>query len=332
MDTPLVSIIIPVYNSERYLPACLDALGHQSYTRLEIILVDDGSQDGSGRIIRDFAKDDPRFLYIHERNRGVSAARNTGIQKASGKYIMFADSDDCCDLQAVELLVRAAEDTGAEWVVGAVLKTVRGVNERLIPGEGVYTGKTMDEALWRLFKNQMIRQLWGKLYLGDIIRKHELRLREDMSCGEDFEWICRYLLHVRKMAAIPAVVYHYFIRGASSLSQRFDAKCFYHLKLQYASMKALFAARGIWQIYEERILRREAQDILSGYGRIASACCPLTFREKKAYIRDGLKSPLRLEYLSFRRRLLPFTKELALRISSACFVTAAVLILKRPAL
>ena len=330
MDTPLISVIVPVYNSAEVLPVCLDSLKGQSLEQLEIILVDDGSTDGSDRIMKKYAEMDPRFLYIHERNRGVSAARNVGLKRAAGRYVMFADSDDCIDRRAAELLVQRAEESGAGWVVGGVQKTVRGVPETVLPEEGVYSGRNMDEALWQLFENHMLRQLWGKLYLGRIIREYELYLREDMSCGEDFEWICRYLIHVQTMAAVPEVLYHYTVRNSSSLSQRFDPHCFYHLKLEYEALKALFTARGIWQTYEEMIVYQEGYEILRGYGKITSAECPLTFREKKAYIRDGVLSPLRLEYLSTRKRLLPFFKDLTLRISSACFVTVAVLVLKRP--
>ena len=328
-DMPKVSVIVPVYNSEQSLPACIDALLRQSYNNLEILLIDDGSTDGGARILKSYAAMDPRIVYIHQRNRGVSAARNEGLRRVSGKYVLFADSDDCYTWNAAELLVRTAEETQADWIVGAVRKTLRGVTETVQPGTGVFSGEAMNEVLWRLLENYMIRQLWGKLYLAEIIRKYELRMREDMNCGEDFEWICRYLMHVQAMAALPEVVYHYRIKSNASLSQRFDMRSFHYLKLQYEAVRALLVSRGMWQVYEERILYHEGQEVCRGYGKIAAKNCPLPFREKIAYIRDGLRSPLRQDYLRFRKRLLPFAKDLMLRAGSACFVTLAVLILRR---
>ena len=93
-QTPIVSIVIPVYNAEAHLRACLDSVKAQTFSQWQAILVDDGSKDGSGRICDEAAKEDPRFLVVHKENGGVSNARNDGMEKASGKYLMFIDADD----------------------------------------------------------------------------------------------------------------------------------------------------------------------------------------------------------------------------------------------
>ena len=93
-NNPLISIIIPVYNTAKYLPRCLDSVLKQTYQNLEIIVVDDGSTDNSPKIIKEYATKDNRIKVIHQKNAGLSAARNTGITKATGKYISFVDSDD----------------------------------------------------------------------------------------------------------------------------------------------------------------------------------------------------------------------------------------------
>lgn len=104
----LISIIIPVYNVEPYLCQCLDSVIGQTYKNLEILIIDDGSTDGSGKICDEYAERDERIKVFHTENRGLSAARNVGLDKANGKYIVFIDSDDWFELVAIERSVEAA--------------------------------------------------------------------------------------------------------------------------------------------------------------------------------------------------------------------------------
>ena len=106
---PIVSVIIPVYNVEQYLKRCIDSVIDQTYRNLEIILVDDGSNDGSGEICDNYAQNDSRIKVIHKSNGGLSDARNAGIDRSTGIYIMFVDSDDWINRECVELLIRSEE-------------------------------------------------------------------------------------------------------------------------------------------------------------------------------------------------------------------------------
>ena len=99
---PLVSIIVPVYNNEKYLRQCLDSITNQTFKDIEIILVDDGSTDNSASICEEYAKEDSRVVFIHSENKGVSNARNIGIDKSKGKFIMFCDSDDWLENDYIE--------------------------------------------------------------------------------------------------------------------------------------------------------------------------------------------------------------------------------------
>lgn len=107
MDEELISIIIPVYNIEKYLPRCLETIAAQSYRNLEIILVDDGSTDKSGEICDEYVEKDKRACVIHQRNQGLWAARNNGQRIAKGNYLMFVDGDDYMDLDAITTLYQA---------------------------------------------------------------------------------------------------------------------------------------------------------------------------------------------------------------------------------
>ena len=108
-DKPLISVVVPVYKTEAYLRQCVDSLLMQTYPNLEIILVDDGSPDGSGAVCDQYARRDARICVIHQKNGGVSAARNAGVQVATGQYIAFVDSDDWVDPDYVKTLFQAAE-------------------------------------------------------------------------------------------------------------------------------------------------------------------------------------------------------------------------------
>ena len=106
---PLVSVVLPIYNVEKYLPKCLDSVVGQSYENIEIICINDGSPDESEKIVADYMKNDSRIVLINQKNQGLSGARNTGIENAKGEYIMFLDSDDWIDPETVEVAVDEAQ-------------------------------------------------------------------------------------------------------------------------------------------------------------------------------------------------------------------------------
>ena len=130
MAAPL-SIVVPVYNVEKYLPACIDSLRGQTLKDIEIILVDDGSPDGSGAICDRAAAEDPRIRVIHKANGGVSAARNDGLAAAGGEYVIFVDSDDYVPSGAYEAMLGEARRTGADMVIGDVTRVWSSREERV---------------------------------------------------------------------------------------------------------------------------------------------------------------------------------------------------------
>ena len=116
-DQQLISIIIPVYNAEKYLPQCLDSIIHQTYSYLEIICINDASTDGSLRVLNQFAENDPRVHVVDKPNEGVSRARNIGLQIATGQYIMFVDADDWIDADTCEKALAAMDNNQADIVM-----------------------------------------------------------------------------------------------------------------------------------------------------------------------------------------------------------------------
>ena len=114
--SPKITIIVPMYRVERYLPRCLDSILNQTFTDWSAILVDDGSPDGSGKIADEYAAHDSRFVVVHKENGGLSSARNVGIDNANGEYIMFLDSDDCIHPQTMEILYNIASRKSADVI------------------------------------------------------------------------------------------------------------------------------------------------------------------------------------------------------------------------
>ena len=117
----LISVIIPIYNVEQYLDRCIDSVKKQTYTNLEIILVDDGSPDNCGKMCDEYAEDDKRIKVIHKENGGLSDARNAGIEIATGEYITFIDSDDYVSLDYVEYMYKLLKDAGAKLSICGVM-------------------------------------------------------------------------------------------------------------------------------------------------------------------------------------------------------------------
>ena len=185
----LVTIIIPVYKAERYLSDCLDSIINQSYSNLEIVLVDDGSPDHSPEICDEYALKDPRVRVLHQTNSGVSIARNKGIEEANGEFIMFVDADDWLDTDYVATLVNYS--CGFDLVVSSFREEVERSNhqrkyKKILSDEEI---NTQERILTDCVNSQIYTYtIWGKLYkknLVDSIRFKQFSYSEDaMFCRE----------------------------------------------------------------------------------------------------------------------------------------------------
>lgn len=287
---PKVSIIVPIYNSEKNLNRCVESLVCQTLHEIEIILINDGSKDRSGEICKKYAAEDKRIVYIEQENAGVSAARNHGFDVATGEYIMFCDSDDLYEESAAEVLLKAAQSNQVDWVLGAVRKRIRGNVEIVTAGRFLaITQQERAEAIVRLTENFMIYQLWGKLYRREIVEQHHLRMREEMSCGEDHEWICRFVQNTSLIAAVDETVYQYIVEGDESLSQRFNPQYFHNIEMQFQSARNLLMSVSGWEKYGNVVRAQQTQRILSGYAMILNPKSNLRSRQDKIeFIRSGI--------------------------------------------
>ncbi len=219
---PLVSIIVPVYNAQETLRRCADSILAQTCADFELLLIDDGSSDGSPALCDLYASRDSRVIVLHKPNSGVSDTRNLGLQTARGKYLQFVDSDDWVTPEATALLTHAAESTDADLVVadfyrvaGSLVACKRGGIEKKTPMTRMEYAAHMMEAPASFYYGV----LWNKLYRRELIMKHELKMQHELSICEDFMFNLEYLRYAQTILAVPRAVY-YYVRTKNSLARQ----------------------------------------------------------------------------------------------------------------
>lgn len=209
MQEPLISLIIPVYNVEKYLIRCLDSVMAQEYNNFECILVDDGSKDSSGNICDSYAQKSSIFNVIHKTNGGVSSARNCGLDYAKGKYIAFCDSDDELESKYISSLIEGDEQfdlviTGVENIETNG-RVHFGVEPRAESIEQVSSKSIQDMVV-----NRSINCVYSKRYRADIIEKFEIRFDSQCSLGEDTMFNALYLNYCNSILYRAYCEYKYY--------------------------------------------------------------------------------------------------------------------------
>lgn len=218
---PTVSIIVPVYNAEKYMKRCIDSILGQEYADFELLLVDDGSRDSSGTICDEYAEKDLRVRTIHKANSGVSASRNLAISQAKGIYLQFVDSDDWLTPDATRLLVRAAKDHDCDLVIADFYRVIgeRVSHKGDIEEDGVLTREEFAACMMESPADFYYGVLWNKLYRREIVERYHLRMDADISWCEDFMFNLEYIRHAEIFYALRTPIY-YYVRTKGSLSSQ----------------------------------------------------------------------------------------------------------------
>ncbi len=221
----LVSIIIPVYNVEKYLDKCIQSVVNQSYKNIEIILVDDGSPDNCCTICDKWARKDNRIKVIHQTNQGLSSARNSGIEIANGDYLCFVDSDDYVDKNYIQILYRSVHENNADMGI-CRFADINENNELLETdniqqiADGVYTGEEILKELLFTFKIP-IRVVWNKIYKKSLFDDLKFSVGK---INEDEFIIHRLIANSNKISVTNKVLYYYLHRNNSIMSSGFRIK------------------------------------------------------------------------------------------------------------
>ncbi|MFV0413117.1 MAG: glycosyltransferase family 2 protein [Oscillospiraceae bacterium] len=258
VEQPLVSIIIPVFNTAQHLATCLESVRRQTYRNLEILLVNDGSKDASRHIINMYAGVDKRIVAINKQNGGISASRNFALCRAKGEYIQFADSDDYLDENATRLMVEKAQQNKADLVIAHYCH----VYKQEVKVHGFL--RTADAIDKNAFALQLMEEpasfyygvMWNKLYRADIIHQHNIRCNEAFSWSEDFLFNLEYIRYANRFVALKTPVYYYVYNEKSILHSQIKTLDVLQSKLElFTYYKELYQKLGLYEKFRPQIYR-----------------------------------------------------------------------------
>lgn len=222
--TPLVSIIVPVYNVEKYLARCLTSIVNQTYKNIEIIVVDDGAKDSSGLICDEWAKKDSRIQVIHQENQGIANTRNTGLKHIKGKYFVAIDSDDYIYLNAIEYLVSALEETSSDVAMYKFYFSLNQKNPKKIPKSKtslkyyVKEGWDISEEVFLSMDYQTF--FWNKMWRVDAVKG--INFRKELTCFEDIDILPTFLKACKRGVFLKNHLLKYMVRPDSLSHAAFE--------------------------------------------------------------------------------------------------------------
>ncbi|NEG95343.1 glycosyltransferase [Bifidobacterium sp. SMB2] len=306
-DTPDVSIIIPAYNAEHCIDRCVDSLIGLTDASIEILLVDDGSTDGTPIRCDELAKRDSRIRVIHQRNQGVSAARNTGLQHARGIWIGFVDADDRVDSQAYERVIDAAVRSSD---IDLFMFGYR--NERigqLSPTWNMPAGELTVQAAIDMMSAYSGSKgyLWNKLYRRAIIARYGIRCDERILMCEDLLFNIEYVAHCTRIIGLDECAYEYIENASSALhdvnmDNAYTCLAAHEKMLKLVPLESRAAIAASLAIMAEEFLMR-------------------TYRTGTARHRDAYRQALRSNWHEAMQRDIPLT--LRIRLLAGCFIPKA---------
>lgn len=307
----LVSIVVPVYNAERFLARCVDSLQSQSYAPVEILLVDDGSTDGSGKLCDALAAADPRVRVFHQANAGPSAARNLALEAAKGAYLTFVDADDFISVGMVGTMVESLETTESGLAVCTYMSHLfdgdrqiatsvfRLEAQRLTVDDflSLATLKIEDPASVRA-RAHVAGNIWGKLYRTDVIRRKGLRFDPALMRYEDIQFNFSYMSGIEKITVINKDLYHYCVfSDHASLSDRMTRKNFGMAAASYDAVRRSLEGRS------RDYFNYYYSYIVMGYLiRLFQKGSPFSFAEAVAEMKAVSATPMYGEVMAHYRR------------------------------
>lgn len=285
----LISIIIPAYNVDKWVGKCLNSVMNQSYSNLEIIVIDDGSDDDTNIICTRMAEKDKRITLIHQENKGVSEARNEGIRRSCGEYICFVDADDYIDPDYIKVLSDLIDNNHVQLsICGYVEEDEKGRINRTLKGKtGVQKSLTILESLF--FHDEIGRSLWNKMFDNRLIKQQALLFSADFMVGEDMFFLIQYLTLIEKSALSDQIGYHYILREQSAMQKKYwDGS---YLKNRLSWLNALDAVENFLKDKNLHVLKFFYRYKLLVYYRVLCESVSLT-GEKSNLDRRALEKKL----------------------------------------
>ena len=243
-SNPLVSFIVPVFNSQKTLNKCVFSILSQTYSNIELILVDDGSTDGSADICNSFSSSDSRVKVLHINNGGAGRARNIGINYSSGKYITFVDSDDYIDSSFLSSCINYMNDCNY-YISGIQTFDNDGILETYCSKiKGFFNPKDIYEFVFGKIPKILLCGPCCKLFDSYLIKQNNVLFDETMKCGEDSCFNLSYILHSKKVFIDDACYYHYYRGDKNTLYSSFNERYYFDNNKVYEKWKSVLSFFG----------------------------------------------------------------------------------------
>lgn len=219
---PTISVIVPVYNTEKYLQCCIDSILSQTFTDFELLLINDGSTDSSGMICDEYAAKDNRINVFHKKNGGVSSARNVGLDNAKGEWVIFVDADDYLCEESLECLLNGS---CADLVVGGYIRIHRSTGKAYsFPPDNKIVHIRVGNDLPENWVDAYLFTPWCKLFKRKKIEDKKLRFSQDLFYGEDTDFVIKYVIGIDVIQFISKPVYYYCYNEARTEKYVFKTK------------------------------------------------------------------------------------------------------------
>lgn len=287
MNTAQISVIVPIYKIEKYLPKCVDSILTQSFSDFELILVNDGSPDSCPEICDSYAKKDPRVRVVHKKNGGLLSARKAGLKNARGKYVAFVDGDDWVDIYYLDILYKLAEANDADLVVTAHFREFDGKIETIKPkATGVFDHEQLKNSILpnaiyngRFCEHGISTYVWNKLYKRELLSEILYDVPNEIIMGEDAAITYAYLSISKRLVISRIPVYYY--------RQRHDSivKSIENPQMEYYRLGLLmnFLKTKLQKVLDEENLNEQiryylySQILVRSGGLIYNTCGELTY-------------------------------------------------------
>ncbi len=203
---PVISVVVAIYNAEKHLKRCVDSILTQNFTDLEVLLIDDGSVDGSGKICDEYADQDSRVRVFHNINQGVGSTRHFGVEQACGEYIIHVDSDDWIDANFLSELYQCSQQDKADIVICDYIAERGSVSERI---SQQITGRSSSQVFLDVLRGSVGGTCWNKLVRATCYREHKINFVQGLNCGEDLVLVASLLQQDLTISYCPSTCYHY---------------------------------------------------------------------------------------------------------------------------
>lgn len=266
-----VSVIVPVYQAENFIQKCVQSIRNQTYDELEIILIDDGSTDGSLQVCNELQEKDGRIRVIHQENRGVSVTRNRGIKEAVGEYILFVDADDVIEANMIEYMLQKGMETDSEIVICGFDYVYEDRVETQIPieKEGNYSKGYIYTNFWEFYKGGILHNIGNKLYSKKILERNKILFNEYRPVLEDVQFCLDVIKEVDNVYICRDNFYKYIMQANQFSTQKRYRKNFYSSLqevFEYVYDCGIEKSKDFYLVYMDAILLTLKNEMYRGKG------------------------------------------------------------------